>query len=219
MKPDSIMFPFSTRRKSLWQYSHSAAIFSAVLLFTAGFLCVLLWTNDIVHTPTSASGPSTSTFTQFSPAVSTFTLTYDVAIFGTAWNAIIYVALFILERDALPLSTNRLRYEIEKAACIVAVVGNAIYSVACIALMATLARLASDASSTADPDGGEIASEVASSATDRRAGQGMTAAMAGLAAASAVWACCMDVLQAQYSPHRAALQEPIRGNEANDKQA
>ena len=104
------------------------------------------------------------------------------AIFGTAWNAIFFVALLVLERDALPLSTERLRYEVEKAACIVAVAGNAIYSVACIALMATLARLAADASSTpTDPDD-PVAVAVASSATDRRAGQGTTAAMAGLAA-------------------------------------
>jgi hypothetical protein len=82
----------------------------------------------------------------------------------------------------LPLSTERLRYEVEKAACIVAVAGNAIYSVACIALMATLARLAADASSTANNPDDPVAREVASSTTDRRAGQGMTAAMAGLAA-------------------------------------
>jgi hypothetical protein len=94
----------------------------------------------------------------------------------------------VLEGDALPFPTDRVRYEIEKAACIVAVAGNAIYSVACIALMATLARLASDASSTPQypnsPGAREVAvaQEVASSATDRRAGQGMTAAMAGLAA-------------------------------------
>jgi hypothetical protein len=62
----AIMFPFSRSRKTLWQYSHSAAIFSAVLLFTAGFLCVLLWTNNIVHTATSESDAATSTFTQFS---------------------------------------------------------------------------------------------------------------------------------------------------------
>jgi hypothetical protein len=81
----------------------------------------------------------------------------------------------------LPLSTPRLRYEVEKAACIVAVAGNAIYSVACIALMATLARLAADATST--PSGpGDRPQLVADSATERRAGQGMTAAMAGLAA-------------------------------------
>lgn len=104
------------------------------------------------------------------------------AIFGTAWNAICFVMLLVLERDALPLSTIRLRYEVEKAACIVAVAGNAIYSVACLALMATLARLAADASSVPDPLDDPIAIEVASSATERRAGQGMTAAMAGLAA-------------------------------------
>lgn len=72
------MVSFSVGRKKLWQYSHSAAIFTAVLLFTAGFLCVLLWTNDIVHTPTSAGDASTSTFTTFSPAVSTFSITYNV---------------------------------------------------------------------------------------------------------------------------------------------
>jgi hypothetical protein len=65
-------------RKKLWQYSHSASIFCAVLLFTAGFLCVLLWTNNLVHTPTSVGDPSISTFTQFSPAVSTFDITYNV---------------------------------------------------------------------------------------------------------------------------------------------
>ena len=82
----------------------------------------------------------------------------------------------------MPLSTPRLRYEVEKAACIVAFAGNAIYSVACIALMATLARLAADASSTPQDADDPMAVEVASSATERRAGQGMTAAMAGLAA-------------------------------------
>jgi uncharacterized membrane protein len=100
------------------------------------------------------------------------------AIFGTAWNAILFVVLVILERDVLPLSTPRLRYEAEKAACIVAIAGNAIYSVACIALMATLARLAAEATNIDDT----VSEEVASSATDRRAGQGTTAAMAGLAA-------------------------------------
>lgn len=104
------------------------------------------------------------------------------AIFGTAWNSILFVTLLILERDdVLPLSTTRLRYEVEKAACIVAVTGNAIYSVACIALMATLARLAASASSIPDNDT-ELAKLVASSAADRRAGQGTTAAFAGLAA-------------------------------------
>lgn len=87
----------------------------------------------------------------------------------------------MLERDALPLSTVRLRYEVEKAACIVAVAGNAIYSVACIALMATLARLAADANSVPTSDD-PVAIAIASSAADRRAGQGTTAAMAGLAA-------------------------------------
>jgi hypothetical protein len=104
------------------------------------------------------------------------------AIFGTAWNAIFFVTLLVLERDVLPLSTPRLRYEAEKAACIVAVAGNAIYSVACIALMATLARLASDATSTPQDPNDPVAVAVAQSATSRRAGQGMTAAMAGLAA-------------------------------------
>lgn len=104
------------------------------------------------------------------------------AIFGTAWNAIFFVTLIVLEGDALPLSTVRVRYEVEKAACIVAVAGNAIYSVACIALMATLARLASDASSHVDDPNNPVQVEVASSANDRRAGQGMTAAIAGLAA-------------------------------------
>lgn len=72
------MAGYSLGHKKLWQYSHSASIFFAVLLFTAGFLCVLLWTNDLVHTGTSASDPATSTFTQFSPAVSTFSITYNV---------------------------------------------------------------------------------------------------------------------------------------------
>lgn len=92
--------------------------------------------------------------------------------------------LLVLERDVLPISTPRLRYEIEKAACIVAVVGNAIYSIACIALMATLARLASDAGESRDgiqlPP--EVASLIMGSANDRRAGQGATAAFAGFAA-------------------------------------
>lgn len=72
------MAGFGFGRKTLWQYSHSTSIFFAVLLFTAGFLCVLLWTNDIVHTETSVGGASTNTFTQFSPAVSTFSITYNV---------------------------------------------------------------------------------------------------------------------------------------------
>lgn len=69
--------PYSNR-KIWWQYSHSASILFAVLLFTAGFLCTLLWTNDIVHTESSVGGAATNTFTQFSPAVSTFSLTYQV---------------------------------------------------------------------------------------------------------------------------------------------
>jgi hypothetical protein len=89
----------------------------------------------------------------------------------------LFVVLVVLEREVLPLSTPRLRYEAEKAACIVAVAGNTIYSVACIALMATLARLAADATDFDDT----VSEKVRSSATDRRAGQGMTAAMAGLA--------------------------------------
>lgn len=93
-----------------------------------------------------------------------------------------FVTLLVLERDALPLSTERLRYEVEKAACIVAVAGNAIYSVACLALMATLARLAADASSALPDNPTDAEREVAASAGDRRAGQGVTAAMAGLAA-------------------------------------
>jgi hypothetical protein len=89
-----------------------------------------------------------------------------------------FVILLVLERDSLPISTIRLRYELEKAACIVAVAGNAVYFVACTALMATLARLAADATNFDD----NVSEEVASSAYARRAGQGMTAAMAGLAA-------------------------------------
>jgi hypothetical protein len=104
------------------------------------------------------------------------------AIFGTAWNSILFVTLLVLERDALPISTERLRYEVEKSAYIVAVAGNAIYSVACLALMATLARLAADASSTPSNPNDPVSVKVASSASDRRAGQGVTAAMAGLAA-------------------------------------
>ena len=92
------------------------------------------------------------------------------------------MTLLVLERDALPLSTERLRYEVEKAACIVAVVGNAIYSVACLALMATLARLAADASSDPPENPTDVDRAVASSAADRRGGQGVTAAMAGIAA-------------------------------------
>jgi len=205
------MVGFSFGRKTLWQYSHGASILFAVLLFTAGFLCVLLWTNDIVHTDTSAGNASTSTFTYFSPAVATFSITYNVAIFGTAWNSILFVTLLVLERDALPMSTERLRYEVEKAACIVAVAGNAIYSVACIALMATLARLAADASSTPERPNDAVSRAVASSAGDRRAGQGATAAMAGFAAAAAVWTCMMDVLHAQNSRHRRIIkEEPLR---------
>ncbi|KAK3215201.1 hypothetical protein GRF29_19g2572727 [Pseudopithomyces chartarum] len=143
----------------------------------------------------------TDTLTSLSPAVSTFSITYQVAIFGTAWNAILYVTLLILERDVLPISTVRLRYEVEKSACIVAVAGNAVYSVACIALMATLARLAADAGPIETPNNlAEL--EVSSSWKDRRAGQGTTAAFAGLAAAMAVWACVMDTLHAQNSHYR-----------------
>lgn len=105
----------------------------------------------------------------------------EQAIFGTAWNAILFVALLVLERYELPIPTTRLRYEVEKAACIVAVVGNAIYSVACIALMATLARLAAIASSDC-PGCTPQEQLVADSAGARRAGQGSTAAFAGLAA-------------------------------------
>jgi hypothetical protein len=47
--------------------------------------------------------------------------------------------------------------------------------------MATLARLAADASSKRQGPG-DVFKKVAESATERRAGQGMTAAMAGLAA-------------------------------------
>ncbi|KAJ8111234.1 hypothetical protein OPT61_g6120 [Boeremia exigua] len=203
----------SFQRKALWQHSHSASILFAVLLFTAGFLCTLLWTNSLVQTDTSAAGPMTSTFNQFSPAVSTFSITYQVAIFGTAWNAILFVALLILERDALPIATPRLRYEIEKAACIVAVIGNAVYSIACIALMATLARLAADASSEPKMDS-DPARLVAESAGGRRAGQGATAAFAGLAAAAAVWACVMDTLHAQDSPYRRLIkdEQPTAGS-------
>ena len=106
----------------------------------------------------------------------------EQAIFGTAWNAILFVALLVLERYELPIPTTRLRYEVEKAACIVAVVGNAIYSVACIALMATLARLAADASSECTVPCTREKDLVAHSAGARRAGQGSTAAFAGLAA-------------------------------------
>ncbi|KAK7191116.1 hypothetical protein DPSP01_008848 [Paraphaeosphaeria sporulosa] len=215
------MVGFSFGRKTVWQYSHSASIFSAVLLFTAGFLCTLLWTNDIVHTETSAGGSLTGTFTSLSPAVSTFSITYQVAIFGTAWNAILFVTLLILERDALPISTTRLRYEIEKSACIVAIAGNAIYSVACIALMATLARLAADASSTPRDDiPVELANKIAGSATDRAAGQGVTAAIAGIAAFCAVWACFMDGLHAQNSRHRRIVkEEPLSPRADASKQA
>lgn len=82
----------------------------------------------------------------------------------------------------MPLSTTTLRYEVEKAACIVAVAGNVVYCVACIALMATLARLASDATSVVKSPLDDVAKAVAASAPARRAGQGTTAAMAGLAA-------------------------------------
>ncbi|KAF2033872.1 hypothetical protein EK21DRAFT_86024 [Setomelanomma holmii] len=208
------MVGFSFGRQTLWQYSHSFSVLFAVLLFTAGFLCTLLWTNNLVRTDTSTGGPMTSTFTQFSPAVSTFSITYQVAIFGTAWNSIIFVTLLILERDALPLSTVRLRYEVEKAACIVSVAGNAIYSLACIALMATLARLAADATSNVSNP------EVAKSATARRAGQGSTAAFSGLAAAAAVWACVMDYLHAQNSRHRRIIrEEPLSPRSDAGKQA
>jgi hypothetical protein len=89
-----------------------------------------------------------------------------------------FVILLVLESNSLPIPTIRLRYDFEKAACIVSVAGNAVYFVACTALMATLARLAADATTFDD----RMSEEVASSAYARRAGQGMTAAMAGLAA-------------------------------------
>lgn len=111
------------------------------------------------------------------------------AIFGAAWNAILYVTLVVLEGEALPISTIHLRYEIERAACIVAVVGNAVYSLACIALMSVLAELAANASTTVkmarvnkDDLTLSMAKAIASSGNDRRAGQGVTAAIAGLAA-------------------------------------
>jgi len=195
----------SSKSKTLWEYSHSLSILTAVLLFTAGFLCTLLWTNGIVATPSSATNAMTNTLTSLSPAVSTFSITYQVAIFGTAWNAILYVTLLILERDVLPISTVRVRYEVEKSACIVAVAGNAVYSVACIALMATLARLAADAKETG----------ISSSWNDRRAGQGTTAAFAGLAAAMAVWACVMDTLHAQNSHYRRIV-KPISNGGPED---
>lgn len=72
------MAGFSFGHKTLWQYSHSASILFAALLFTAGFLCTLLWTNSLVQTETSAGGSMTATFNQFSPAVSTFSTTYGV---------------------------------------------------------------------------------------------------------------------------------------------
>jgi len=91
--------------------------------------------------------------------------------------------LLIVERDELPIPTTRLRYEVEKAACIVAFVGNAIYSIACIALMATLARLAADAKEP-NPNIEDMATRmlIAGDSNARRAGQGATAAFAGLAA-------------------------------------
>lgn len=67
-----------TGHKMMWDYAHSASVFSAVLLFTAGFLCMLLWTNNIVPTTSSVASAATSTFTYYSPAVSTFTVTYNV---------------------------------------------------------------------------------------------------------------------------------------------
>lgn len=195
------MVGFLYDNRVLWQYSHSASILFAALLFTAGFLCTLLWTNSLVQTESSTGGAMSATLTQFSPAVTTFSTTYGVALFGTIWNSIIFVALLIVERDELPIPTTRLRYEVEKAACVVAFVGNAIYSIACIALMATLARLAADASSTPKADT-EAARLIADDASARRAGQGTTAAFAGLAAAAAVWACVMDLLHAQSSSYR-----------------
>lgn len=90
--------------------------------------------------------------------------------------------MLILERDVAILETDRIRYEVEKAACIISVVGNAIYSVACIALTATLARLAADATLPTDIADPVLAAKVRSSQYERRAGQGVTAAMAGLAA-------------------------------------
>lgn len=85
-------------------------------------------------------------------------------IFGTVWNSILFIILFILQRDTLPLRTERMRYEVEKAACIVGVVGNSIYATACIAVMAVLAKLAAGASNG-----------------DQRAGLGASAAMAAMA--------------------------------------
>ncbi|KAF3046854.1 hypothetical protein E8E12_002656 [Didymella heteroderae] len=225
------MISSSYDRRALWQYSHSASILFAALLFTAGFLCTLLWTNNLVQTESSTGGATPATLNRFSPAVSTFSTTYGVALFGTIWNSIIFVALLIVERDELPIPTTRLRYEVEKAACVVAFVGNAIYSIACIALMATLARLAADAKMS-NPNIEDVATRlrIAGDANARRAGQGATAAFAGLAAAAAVWACVMDLLHAQGSSYRrsvksaADFQTPLRvesnnGPDAADKQA
>jgi hypothetical protein len=68
-----------------------------------------------------------------------------------------FVILLVLESNSLPISTIQLRYEFEKAACIVAVAGNAVYFVACTALMATLARLAADATTFDDRVSKEVA--------------------------------------------------------------
>jgi predicted secreted Zn-dependent protease len=83
-----------------------------------------------------------------------------------------FAILVVLEREVLPLSTPRLRYEAEKAACIVAVAGNTLYSAACIALMAILARLAANAI---------VRDEYTYYAFSAAAGEGTTAAVAGLA--------------------------------------
>jgi hypothetical protein len=67
---------FGHRR--LWRYSHNASIFTAVLVFAADSLGVLLWTNHIDHTPSSTADTSMSTFARFSLTVSTFNITYNV---------------------------------------------------------------------------------------------------------------------------------------------
>jgi hypothetical protein len=86
-----------------------------------------------------------------------------------------FVILFFSEHNSLLISNARLRYVSEKGACIVAIAGNAADTVACVALMATLARLADDAI----PFDDTVSEGVVSSAYDRRAGQRMMAAMGG----------------------------------------
>jgi hypothetical protein len=133
-----------------------------------------------------------------------------------------YLAYF--EPDTLSLSTIRLQHELEKAACIVAIAGNAVYLVACSALVATLARLTADAKEVDDSvsEGVRRSGFERLSSTDRSDHYGRYGWAGGVSSfhntsnanitlrfnsGAALWACAMDVLQAQKSMHRGAIKE------------